>query len=70
MGSFLYVAAFVATGTTAALKGRWWVFFAGLVFFPGLWAIAFFRSATPRSWWFAHVYDDRHRLRALALKRR
>jgi hypothetical protein len=65
MGSFLFVLLFVSTGATAALKGRWWLFLAGLVFFPGFWAIAFVLPARPSSWWFEHVYDDRHRVRAL-----
>ncbi|HZR95217.1 MAG TPA: hypothetical protein VFA56_05955 [Gaiellaceae bacterium] len=70
MGSFLFVIAFVATGATAALKGRWLVFLAGLLFMPAIWAIAFALPATPRSWWFAHVYDERHRLHALDARRR
>jgi hypothetical protein len=65
MGSLLYVLLFVSTGATAALKGRWLLFLGGLLVGPPVWAVAFLLPATPRSWWFAHLYDDRHRRRAL-----
>lgn len=65
MGSFLFVVLFVTTGTTAALKGRWLIFLAGLVVGPAVWVIAFLLPARPRSWWFEHLYDQHRRERAL-----
>ena len=61
----LAVVLFVATGATCALKGRWLLFLAGLVFVPAVWAIAFVLPATPRSWWFANLYGEAKRETAL-----
>ena len=68
MGSMIFVLLFVSTGTTAALKGRWLVFAAGLLLGPGIWAIAFLLPASRRSWWWEHLYDDSRRARAPQLE--
>ena len=68
MGSTIFVLLFVGTGATAALKGRWLVFAAGLLLWPGIWAIAFLLPASRRSWWWEHLYDDSHRERAPQLE--
>jgi hypothetical protein len=70
MGSTLFVLLFVSTGATAALKGRWLLFLAGLLLGPGIWALAFLLPAKPRSWWFANLYGDEKRLRAVELSER
>ena len=64
MASTLFVLLFVSTGATAALKGRWLLFAAGLLLGPAVWALGFLVPARPRSWWFAHVYDDAKRMHA------
>jgi len=64
MGSAIFVVLFVATGATAALKGRWLLFLGGLLLGPAIWAISFLVPATPRSWWFAHLYGAAKRERA------
>jgi hypothetical protein len=68
MGSGIFVVLFVSTGATAALKGRWLVFFFGLLLGPAVWAVAFLLPATRTSWWWEHVYDERRRLRAPTLE--
>jgi hypothetical protein len=68
MGSMIFVLLFVSTGTTAALKGRWLVFAAGLLLGPGIWAVAFLLPAARTSWWWEHVYDGERRIRAAELE--
>jgi|1185.fasta_scaffold179447_2 hypothetical protein len=68
MGSTIFVLLFVSTGATAALKGRWLVFFFGLLLGPAVWAVAFLLPATRASWWWEHVYDERRRLHAPTLE--
>jgi hypothetical protein len=68
MGSTIFVLLFVSTGATAALKGRWLVFAAGLLLGPGIWAISFLLPAARRSWWWQHVYDDGRRAQAPRLE--
>lgn len=65
MGTAIFVVLFVTTGATAALKGRWLLFAAGLLLGPAIWAISWLLPATRRSWWFARVYDDKRRAHAL-----
>jgi hypothetical protein len=54
---------FVVPGTVAALKHRWLLFAAGLLFGPAIWWIAVVLTARPNSWWYVHVYDDERRAR-------
>jgi hypothetical protein len=68
MGSTIFVLLFVSTGATAALKGRWIVFFFGLLLGPAVWAVAFVLPAKRSSWWWEHAYDDGKRVHAASLE--
>jgi hypothetical protein len=70
MATAIFVSVFAATGATAALKGRWLLFLVGLLLGPAVWAISFLVPATPRSWWFAHLYGNVKRERAVSAAER
>ena len=57
------IALFVIPGTVTALKHRWLLFGAGLLFGPLLWGVGLVLPARPRSWWYLHVYSEQKRAR-------